>query len=727
MEQQNSEDSTAPQTVRCSDFALKASNPSKLFALYSSLGDLNATKLQQKVNRYIEDETSVKHAFFIFLDQTSQDGIIQVISDKELDKDFRFVVTETAFKQCIFTSQSAEVDPTQLGPDLLRVVCTAGVVDNLYCVPVHHPVRGLVLLYCLGGYSPGLEYNYSLYVTECLRHCLGTILNTLAYEEQKRLHLRCYSLLKGARNLITHLGDVTDLLREIMTEARKLTNAERCSLFLLDEQGDLESKVFDGFKAGEPVTEVKIKSGQGIAGHVAQSGVLVNIRDAYNHPLFYREVDKHTGFRTRNILCFPIVDESRVIGVAELVNKVDGTHFDQFDEEVAMAFSVYCGISIMHSLVYKKVQDAQARSKLSNELMMYYMKVSDEDVQRVLDCKVPHDLPNFTDFNFNPRNIPISETPCLCLKMFEDMGFIKHFNIPVHTLLRFILYAQRGYRDTPYHNWSHAFAVLHFAFIVMKNCRIMERKHLTPLEGLALLVSAMCHDIDHRGTTNQFQLRSGNSLARLYSSEGSVMERHHVSQTMCILNTEGCNIVAHLDETLFKQFIDLISEMILATDMVVHFKMLPEEKQMSVSGFDESRDRHRELLRGLIISCADISDQTKDWTMCRRVAKLIYDEFFTQGDMEKAMGVDPMDMMDRDKAKIPDLQVEFLSHVVSPVYDVLVSLYPEAKACQEQIRLNLECWQKAIPYFQDQTRSGKSAIEILSDSGLDDILHSTEE
>lgn len=84
-----------------------------------------------------------------------------------------------------------------------------------------------------------------------------------------------------------------------------------------------------------------------------------------------------------------------------------------------------------------------------------------------------------------------------------------------------------------------------------------------PLEGLAMLVSAMCHDIDHRGTTNQFQLYSGNSLASLYSSEGSVMERHHVSQTMCILNTEGCNIIAHLDETVFKQFIDLISQIIL--------------------------------------------------------------------------------------------------------------------------------------------------------------------
>lgn len=49
--------------------------------------------------------------------------------------------------------------------------------------------------------------------------------------------------------------------------------------------------------------------------------------------------------------------------------------------------------------------------------------------------------------------------------------------------------------------------------------------------------------------------------------------------------------------------------------------------------------------------------------------KLVYNEFFAQGDMEKAMGVDPMDMMDRDKAKIPNLQVEFLTHIVIPVYE----------------------------------------------------------
>lgn len=48
---------------------------------------------------------------------------------------------------------------------------------------------------------------------------------------------------------------------------------------------------------------------EGIAGHVVQTGKILNIKDAYSHPLFYRGVDDSTGFRTRNILCFPIKDE----------------------------------------------------------------------------------------------------------------------------------------------------------------------------------------------------------------------------------------------------------------------------------------------------------------------------------------------------------------------------------------------------------------------------------
>ena len=60
--------------------------------------------------------------------------------------------------------------------------------------------------------------------------------------------------------------------------------------------------------------EIRIPADQGIAGHVATTGQILNIPDAYAHPLFYRGVDDSTGFRTRNILCFPIKNENQGAG-----------------------------------------------------------------------------------------------------------------------------------------------------------------------------------------------------------------------------------------------------------------------------------------------------------------------------------------------------------------------------------------------------------------------------
>jgi len=60
--------------------------------------------------------------------------------------------------------------------------------------------------------------------------------------------------------------------------------------------------------------EIRIPIGEGIVGHVVITDELLNIRNAHNHPLFYPGIDEATGFKTKNILCFPIRDEKRVIG-----------------------------------------------------------------------------------------------------------------------------------------------------------------------------------------------------------------------------------------------------------------------------------------------------------------------------------------------------------------------------------------------------------------------------
>ena len=58
----------------------------------------------------------------------------------------------------------------------------------------------------------------------------------------------------------------------------------------------------------------------------------------------------------------------------------------------------------------------------------------------------------------------------------------------------------------------------------------------------------------------------------------------------------------------------------------------------------------------------------KSWDMAKMVAELIYSEFFSQGDLEKALGVTPSEMMDRDRAFIPEQQLSFIDNIAGPVY-----------------------------------------------------------
>ncbi|XP_063840709.1 cGMP-dependent 3',5'-cyclic phosphodiesterase-like isoform X2 [Scylla paramamosain] len=630
----------------------------------------------------------------------------------------------------------------------LAPVCPA----SLLCVPVPGPRRDatamLVVLVDKQGGGDFLPQDVQV-VQDCFRCVVGILLNTAEAERERRLRTQCQALLSVAQNLFTHLDDVSVLLREIMAEARQLTDAERCSLFLLDrEHEQLVAKVFDGERKEESLEEVllpvlqnlpgvyvtsagevRLPATQGIAGHVASTGALLNIRDAYAHPLFYRGFDECTGFKTRNILCFPIKQDGEVIGVAELCNKTTGLHFTRFDEEIATAFSIYCGISISNSLLYKKVSESQVRSKLSNELMMFHMKVTKEEVDRLVQVDVPppsHFHRDFNSFRYFPRQLPDPCTSPAILSMVESLGMITKFRLSRESLARFTLMVRKGYRDPPYHNWLHAFSVTHFAFLLLQNLQLVERGVLTSLEALALIVSSMCHDLDHRGTTNSFQVASNSVLASLYSSEGSVMERHHLAQAMCILNTDDCNFLENLSREEYTKFLDLMREIILATDLAHHLRILSELRQVAEEGYDSANPRHHDLLICLLMTAADLSDQTKDWHSSKHVAELIYKEFFTQGDLEKAMGNMPLEMMDREKAFIPELQLQFLDDVAIPVYEIVAKLFPEADEPYSSIKANRRNWSRLRDVYKRRKPESTSSLEVFEDDSLEEELEKDE-
>lgn len=701
-------------------------DPTRILALIEQLCDLPYTEVQRRLNRYVQDATNAKLVFLISVLVESEEMVIHVIGDEILDRELRFLIPNNVLYEAVINKTSLALSVAKLDSELLRYInrITAATPQSLLTIPIQHPFKHYTaLLVCLVDYVDGDEARHACteIVEECFRFCLGYLLGSLRCYEETRLRQQCQDLLVVSRKLFTYLGDFSDLLREIMAEVRKLTNAERCSLFLLDpDQQDLVAKVFDGLSTGESLSEMRIPIGQGIAGHVATTGKLLNIRDAYSHPLFYRGIDEATGFKTRNILCFPIRDEKDIVGVAQLCNKINGLYFDVFDEQIATAFSIYCGISIMHSIVYKKMQDAQARNNLSNEIMMYHMKVEESAVQALLNCRDDHNIKDFSKFYFSPRNVPYKHIPCYTIKMFMDLGYLNHWRIKTPTLARFILYVKKSYRDAPYHNWTHAFSVAHFAYLLIKNMQLLEEKYMTPLQALVFLVSCLCHDIDHRGTNNTFQIECDTVLASLYSSEGSVMERHHLAQTMCILNTEGCNIFESLDSNEYSEALDWLRSNILATDLAIHFRSIKNQEAMIHSGYNKDDPKQRKLLFGMLMTCCDLSDQTKDWKISKKTAEQIFDEFFAQGDLEKSMGRPPAEMMDRERASIPDLQIQFITNLVIPVFTNLSLLFPSVLPLVNMLQQNCSIWEAARTVFQKYLMTGTKGIDILLDPNFED-------
>uniref|UniRef100_A0A8C7PPM4 Phosphodiesterase n=1 Tax=Oncorhynchus mykiss TaxID=8022 RepID=A0A8C7PPM4_ONCMY len=661
----------------------------------------------------LEAQTHSLCCCLLLVSEDNQQLFCQVVGDKVLKAEISFPLTFGNLGQAVEKRKSISLqDVTQKEHQQLNSTLGFEVLSML-CVPVECRATTKVVALACAFNKKGADRHTEVdehIVQHCFCYTSSVLTSTLAFQKEQRLKYECQALLQVAKNLFTHLDDVSVLLKEIIAEARSLTSAEICSVFLLDSVShELVAKVFDGGVVINEEVELRIPADQGIAGHVATTGKILNITDAYSHPLFYRAVDDSTGFRTRNILCFPIKDEhGEVIGVAELVNKTNGPWFTRLDEDLATAFSIYCGISIAHSLLYKRVDEAQFRSQLANEMMKYHMMVSEEEVTRLLTVgiqPVGEIYPSFSSFTYTPRSLSDDSTPTAIISMFEDMGFISTYKINMHTLARFCLMVKRGYRDPPYHNWMHAFSVSHFCYLLCKNLELSN--YLEDIEMFALFVSCMCHDLDHRGTNNSFQVASKSVLAGLYSSEGSVLERHHFAQTIAILNTQGCNIFEKLSRKDYQRMLDLMRDIILATDLAHHLRILKDLQKMADDPL------HHNLLLCLIMTSCDLSDQTKDWKTTWKIAGLIYKEFFSQGDLEKAMGNRPSEMMDREKAYIPELQTSFMEHIAMPIYKLLQDLFPRSAELYETVASNREQWGRVSHKLNIKRWPGNDSLDYL--------------
>ncbi len=164
-------------------------------------------------------------------------------------------------------------------------------------------------------------------------------LDTMAPTVDKKLQdLRT---LLAVAQAMTGVRQLQPLLELIVASATRLVDADRTSLFLLEPDGSLWTRV------AQDSTDIRLPPGFGIAGIVARTGQTVAIADAYEDPRFSRDVDLKTGFRTRSILCVPLTTPSgSIVGVIEAMNKKGDLPFDADDEESLRALGSHAAVAL---------------------------------------------------------------------------------------------------------------------------------------------------------------------------------------------------------------------------------------------------------------------------------------------------------------------------------------------------------------------------------------------
>lgn len=169
------------------------------------------------------------------------------------------------------------------------------------------------------------------------------------------------SLVKISRS-ITALTDIDELLRVIAEETKNAIQADRCTVFLWDKDTDeLWSKVALGLDSSQ---EIRFPADKGLAGYVVKTGETVNIVDAYNDPRFNPEVDTKIGYRTKTILCMPIMNNNReIIGAFQVINKIDGI-FTKNDEDLLIAIGGSASIALENAQLFDQQLQLYREQKL---------------------------------------------------------------------------------------------------------------------------------------------------------------------------------------------------------------------------------------------------------------------------------------------------------------------------------------------------------------------------
>ncbi|XP_068447018.1 high affinity cGMP-specific 3',5'-cyclic phosphodiesterase 9A-like isoform X1 [Clinocottus analis] len=285
--------------------------------------------------------------------------------------------------------------------------------------------------------------------------------------------------------------------------------------------------------------------------------------------------------------------------------------------------------------------------------------------------------------------------------MFTDLDFLAAFHIQLEVLQNFLFQVFCHYNNIPFHNFRHCFCVTQMMYGLIWLTDL--RSKISRIDLLIMLTSALCHDLDHPGYNNSFQINAQTDLALRYN-DISPLENHHCAVAFGIMAKPECNILKNLSSDQYKHIRGGMIRCILATDMARHNDILNKFKSI-VPVFNFTNKEHQEVLMKILVKVSDISNEARPMAVAEPWLDCLLQEFFNQSDTEKLKGLPVAPFMDRDKVSKPSSQTGFIRFVLLPLFTEVTKLFP---ALEKHL---LEPVRRALDFYSDLERASKQEQE----------------
>lgn len=189
-----------------------------------------------------------------------------------------------------------------------------------------------------------------------LVRAIGGEADKLAMLRRAERDLRELHLLYEIGQSLTINLELPSLLNEITRRVPEVVNAERCSIFMLDEER--HELVLEIAEEGH---ELRMPADKGIAGWVLTHGLGQIVNDVEQDPRWYDAIGREVDFVTHSILCVPMKVQDRVVGVMQLLNKRGGVSFTQRDMRLLTTLAAQAGIAIENARLYRSLKRERDR------------------------------------------------------------------------------------------------------------------------------------------------------------------------------------------------------------------------------------------------------------------------------------------------------------------------------------------------------------------------------